>query len=418
MMSLGDVGPIWRSTVRHRAFGLLVLEVVVIFIVVANLLVTGRWFVERVRIPSGHRERDLVDVLVRRPSAPGGTGRAAVVLQHQREIAAVRALPGVLGVAPVSSTQGDDSIVNPNLFWAEGATPAGADGCPGVERSPQGVVVGWGVEAGATLPEVVDLSFVAGGPWARLPDAEQAHAVIVTACLARALFGTTDVVGRTVLSNRYAPARVAGVISDVRMHVPFLPQTQVTAVYPGLADDGRQVNYLIRTAPGQADSVRAAAAAALARLQPPAGGLIKARVFSAAGPRMLYNAYGTVKVFLVLGGGIGLAALLGNITLAALVVASRRRIIGIHRALGATRLDEFRTLWIETLIPGVLGCLLALPLTVFLVAQAHIVFPGARLTMTDIGTTLFVVALVGVPAKIFPAFQAMRVPPSEVGRTL
>ncbi|HEX2657635.1 MAG TPA: FtsX-like permease family protein [Polyangia bacterium] len=411
MMVLGDIGPIWRSTVRHRAFGLLVLEVVVVFVVIANMLVTSRWFVDRVRIPTGHRENDLVDVLVRRPSQPGSV---ALVAQHQRELAVLANLPGALAVAPVSSTQGDDLIANPNLFWT-GAPPLGGEGCDGIERGPNGAVVGWGVEGGVTLPDVLDLQVVEGGSFSPVPEAEGAPSVLVTACLARALFGATNVVGRTLLSNRYPPARVAGVLGDVRMHVPFLPQTQVTAIYPGLADDGRQVDYLIRTAPGQAAAVRDAAAAAL---PPQAGGLVRARVFSAAGPRMVLNAYGSVKVFSVIGGGIALAALLGNVTLAALVVASRRRIIGIRRALGATRLDVFRTLWIETLIPAVLGSLIGLPLTLLMVSQGRVVFPGLRLTVADVGVTLFVVALVGVPAKLFPALQATRVPPSEVGRAL
>jgi putative ABC transport system permease protein len=417
-MDLGDVGPVWRSTLRHRAFGLLVLEVVVIFIIVGNLLVTSRWFVTRVQVPTGHRQTDLVEVLVRRPSSSGGTNPATVASQHQRELAALAALPGVAGVAPVSSTQGDDVMALPNLFWSEGSVPAGPSRCAGVERTPDGVVAGWAVEAGATLPEVIDLGFVEGGSFARLPPDERARAVIVTACFARALFGEDQALGRTVLSNRYAPARIVGVVDDVRMHVPFLPQTEVTAIFPGLADDGRQVRYLVRTAPGRAGVVRDAAAAVLATLLPPVGGLIDARLFASGGPRMVRNAHGTVKVFLVIGGGIGLAALMGNITLAALVVASRRRIIGIRRALGATRVDVFRTLWLESLIPGVLGTLLGLPITMFLIAQASIVFPGLRLTLADVGVTLVLVALVGVPANIVPALQATRVPPSEVGRTL
>ena len=70
------------------------------------------------------------------------------------------------------------------------------------------------------------------------------------------------------------------------------------------------------------------------------------------------------------------------------------------------------------IIPGVLGSLLGLPITMFLIGQASIVFPGLRLTLVDVGVTLVLVALVGVPANIVPALQATRVPPSEVGRTL
>lgn len=408
MMAFGDIGPIWRSTIRHRAFGLLVLEVFVIFIVVGNILVTGRWFVDRVAIPTGHRQRDLVEVLVHRPAT------ASVAQQHEREEAALRAIAGVEGIASVSSTQGDDQVVTPNLFWTEAGVSVGGERCGTVERTPEGVVAGWGVEGDVTLPEVIDLTVVDGQAFAR----ERTGVVLITACFARALFGNTHVVGRTLLSNRYPAARIVGVVADVRMHVPYLHQTDVTAIYPGLADDGRQVRYLLKTAHGQAAAVRDEVGAALAPLLPPAGAMVDARLFAAGGPRMVHNARGTVEVFLVIGAAIALAALMGNVTLAALVVASRRRIIGIRRALGATRLDVFRTLWIETVIPGVVGSLLALPVTLLLVAKAGVVFTGLRLTVADVGVTLVVVGLVGIPAKLFPAYQATRVSPSEVGRTL
>jgi len=424
---LGDLGPVWRSTRRHRAFALLVLEVGVNFVVIANLVILGRWFASRAQFSTGHRERDLVEVRLRRPSGrgasePGGEPRArAGAPSHAAEESALRGLPGVVGVAPVSSMQSDDDWAVPDVFWTEGeggdptrepALAAARGSCSDVERTPAGRVLGWTVEAGAEFPAIADLRFLEGravGPGG--------SGVVVSRCLAQALFGAAPAVGRALHTVRRPAARIVGVVDDVRMRSPLLDQTHVTALYVGAADDGRKVRYLVRTAPGAAEQVERTAPAALRGLIP-AGGLVTARTFAPTGLGVSEDAAGTVEVFLVVGGCLGLAALLGNVTVAAFTVAARRRSIAIRRALGATRGDIFRQLWIEAMIPTTMGCALGFGLTALLLTQSRRLFPGLQLGLADAAITGLALWSIAVPTRVIPALRSIRLMPAEAGRTL
>jgi len=413
----GDWGPIWRSTRRHRAFALLVLEVGVNFVVIANLVILGRWFASRAQFSTGHRERDLVEVRVRRPGRSVSLGAPA----HAAEESALRALPGVVGVAPVSSLQSDDEWALPDVFWSDGtagrATPKPivarvARPCPEVERTPEGRVLGWAVEAGPELPALADLTFTEADPVT-----DRSAGVIVSRCLAEALFGPSPAVGRRLYTTRLGGRPIVGVVEPLRMRSPMLYQTQVTALYVGDADDGRQVRYLLRAAPGAAAQVARTAPAALRGLLS-AGSLVDARVFAPIGPAVTENAEGTVEVFYLVGGCLALAALLGNVTVAAFTVAARRRSIAIRRALGATRADIFRQLWIEAMIPTVMGCALGLGLTGLLLTQSRQLFPGLHLGLVDAAVTALALWSTAVPTRVIPALRSIRLTPAEAGRTL
>src|SRR5262249_18287004 len=154
--------------------------------------------------PPGHRQDDVVEVTVRRPLRDDDARGERLVALRQREAAALRALPGVRDVAAVSSTQIDDRWSFPGLFWAEGAAPGGPSRCPGVERVGGDTVAGWDVATEPALASAVELRFVAGDA-----SALGADTVVVTRCLAEALFGDAPAVGRTLLSTRRLPARIA-----------------------------------------------------------------------------------------------------------------------------------------------------------------------------------------------------------------
>jgi putative ABC transport system permease protein len=413
---IGEVGPIWRSIRRHRAFALLVTEVALGFFIIGNLWATIRWYAEKTLPPAGHHELDVVEVVSRRALAAGDADGARLEALRARERATLMALPDARTVAAVSSTQIDDRWGMPSLFWAEGGQAAEETGCPGVSRGQDGVVAGWEAAAEPTLGAVLDMRLVTGtffGPGATfLPDT-----VVVTRCLAKALWGDQPVLGRTLLSNRRPAARVVGVIDDVRLRVAFLYQTNVTAIYPVPVDDLRLARWVVRTAPGQADVVRAAAVPALDALD---GGehLVTARRFALEGTYSANVAWGTALLLAAVGAMLGVVAILGNMSVAAFLVADRRRVIGVRRALGATRWDIFRYLVIENLLPTQLGNLAGLLLLLATLPAAKLRFTGLHYEVTDALGTAFLLSLGGVLAKLVPALNATRVPPSEITRTL
>jgi putative ABC transport system permease protein len=405
-----EIGPIWRSTRRHRAFALLIVEVALGFFIIGNLLMTSRWYAAHALPPSGHREADVVEVMSRGPAAADAAGR------RQAELAALRAIPGVRFAVGVSSSELDDCWGTPDVFWTDAHVPVAPSACADVTRSADGVVVGWPVSAGPGLVEALDLSYVER----EAPGVAAPTGVLVTRCLRDALTGGASALGLTLRSNRYPPARIVGVIDDVRLHVAFLYQTHVTAIYPGTPDDPRVARTLLRTEPGRAEAVRDAVRPALAGLSAGADGdrLLVARLVSGADTRSAGVARGTVLLLIYVGGLLGVLAVLGNFAVAAFLVGDRRRIIGVRRALGASRWDILRYLLIENLLPTQLGNLLGFLVLLATLPAAKLRFAGIRFDVIDVLATALLLSLGGILAKLLPALRATRIPPSEVTRSL
>jgi putative ABC transport system permease protein len=411
-----EVGPIWRSVRRHRAFALLVTEVALGFVIIGNLAMTIRWYGSKTLPPSGHREDDVVEVTSRRTLTTSARDVDRLEELRARELATLAALPGVLGAARASSTQLDDQWATPGLFWAEPGVAVGPSQCAGVARAGEGAVIGWPVSVGPTLADVVDLRFVAGNATATAPGT-----VVITRCLAEAVFGQTPAVGQLLFSSRHPPARVVGVVEDVRMHVALVYQSWVTALYPAPEDDPRFSRTLVRTVPGRAEAVRAEIVRALGALEPVVPGrdqLVGARLFRREETETAGIAHGTVVILSVVGGMLGLLAILGNFAVAAFLVSDRRRVIGVRRALGATRWDIFRYLLIENLLPTQLGNLLGLLVMLAMVPAAKARFAGITFEPLDALGTALLLSLGGILAKLFPALSATHIPPSDVTRAL
>jgi putative ABC transport system permease protein len=416
MATSNELGPIWRSIRRHRSFTLLIVEVALGFFIIGNLVMTMRWYMGKTLPPPGHRQDDVVEVTVRRPLRDDD-GPARLRDLRWRERAALQRLPGVRDVAAVSSTQIDDRWGFPGLFWTEAGAARGPSRCAGVERAQGDTVAGWDVATEPALARVIDLTFVEGDARALLA----ADTVIVTRCLAEALFGDAPgaALGHTLWSTRRLPARITAVVEDVRLRVPLLYQTQVTALYATPDDDARLARYLLRTEPDHAHGVRAAVGPAIAAVDgDDPDRRVEARLFEPETTVTAGNARGTVIVLAVVGGIMGTLAVLGNLAVAAFLVGDRRRVIGVRRALGATRWDIFRYLLIENLIPTQLGNLLGLVTLLATLPAARARFSGIRFTLADALATAFLLTLGGVLAKLLPALRATRIPPSEVTRSL
>jgi putative ABC transport system permease protein len=400
-----ELGPIWRSVRRHRAFALLVVEVALGFFIIASIIMTSRWYAAHVMPSSGHREADVIEVVTRGPAAPD----EEVARRQRAELAALEATPGVRRAVAVTSSSVDDRWELPDVFWTDAGAANAPSRCEGVSRSSDGVVVGWPVGAGPGLAEALDLRVVEG----------TTDGVVITRCLRDALFGDAPALGRTLYSNAHAPARITGVVEDVRLHVAFLYQTHVTAIYPlgGVAADPRVDRFVVRVEPGRAEEVRGAVVPALARVGG-SGRFASTQLFNDGQTRSAGIARGTVLLLVYVGGLLGVLAIMGNFAVAAFLVGDRRRIIGVRRALGASRADIMRYLIIENLLPTQLGNLLGLLVVLASLPAAKLRFTGIHFDIIDALGTAFLLSLGGVLAKLIPALRATRIPPSVVTRSL
>lgn len=409
-----ELGPIWRSVRRHRAFTLLVVEVALGFFIIGNLVMTIRWYSGKTLPPSGHREQDVVAVSSRRPLRDDDVNGARLQDLRRRERAALAALPGVRSVAAISSTQLDSRWTMHSLYWSTPGSAKGPSACADAPRGANDRLVGWDAATEPSLTETVDLKFVAGDAAAAW---RAADSVVVTKCLADALFGGGPALGQTLYSLSRPPARITGVIEDVRLHQPFLFQTNVVALYDAPPSDPRLASWLVRAEPGRAAQVRDAAQTALEALDTD-DARIDARLFTLEGAHAARIARGTVVVLVVVGVIMGLLALLGNVAVAAFLVGDRRRVMGVRRALGATRWDIFRYLLIENLIPTQLGNLLGVVALLATLPGAKARFAGIHFQLSDALFTAAMLSMGALLAKLVPALRATRIPPSEVTRSL
>jgi putative ABC transport system permease protein len=395
---------------------LVVLEVAAAFAIITSLLMTGSWYVRGADQRSGLDEENLIFFAsyTPLPSAPGADGDDQSLADAQaRDLARVRAVPGVEAATPLSDSVLDERWSFPRLMTGhlpDGAGPAAktADG------------IGWDVYSDAELPRVLQTPFLSGGPPALSAAAAapgRPAAAILTRCLARRLFGgDLPPPGSTVSSEALAPTPIAGVVGDITVRMPYLPDYRCGAFLLGGGPHDHEGRLLIRARSGQRDAV-------IARLDATFAG-DGARRFVRAHPydstETLYHrvGHGLVALLLIFGAIVAGVSLLGALAVSSFQVAERKRQIGIRRALGATRADIILYFLVETSIGAALGSLLGLggAGALFLVMRRvflHIAFEAHFAALTALA--LWLTSLL---ATLVPALRAARVPPSVAARSL
>ena len=120
-------------------------------------------------------------------------------------------------------------------------------------------------------------------------------------------------------------------------------------------------------------------------------------------------------------------AIIGVINTILMSVFERTQEIGIMKAIGASRLDIFQLIWIETLIVctlgGIFGSIIAIfggNLVELLVRNVMPYAPGGRLLLITPELLLFSflgVIIVGIISGLYPAFKAASMRPIEVIRS-
>jgi len=120
-------------------------------------------------------------------------------------------------------------------------------------------------------------------------------------------------------------------------------------------------------------------------------------------------------------------AIIGVINTILMSVFERTREIGIMKAIGASKLDIFKLIWVETLIictlGGIFGSIVAIlggNLTELLVRQVMPYAPGGKLLLITPELLLFSffgVIIIGIISGLYPAFKAASMRPIEAIRS-
>jgi len=385
-----ELGPMLRSLVRRRsASALLVLEVAVATVMLVNYFVIGTYYSHLTFAPSGVDEGNLV--FVTRRLAPGEREPAAARERVTADLARLPRIPGVVAASAVDELPFAEAV--------QLCTVARARDWPWD-------AVAWPLRASDGVAEALGVRVLRGRTFAP----GERGVAIVTSTLAERLMGQVDILGRRIEAEGLPPLTVVGVTSDFRVRIPIAPDNQSVLVAADLPVAERELLYVVRSAPGQAQAVAARVREALGPAQ------VAARVPELSVARSHRVARGAIIVVLwmtVIVVGVTLA---GALAVTSFSVAERTRQIGVRRALGATRGDIVRYFLVENALATTAGIAIGLAITLPLNRLMSSMVPAVAWWQMALSTVLVWAA--GLLSALAPALRAARTPPTVATRAL
>ncbi|MCK9366232.1 MAG: ABC transporter permease [Metallibacterium scheffleri] len=405
--------PILSALRRHKIAALLiVLEIALAFAIVSNAvyLVIGR--LQRVDLPSGIDERNLV--LLRLATAGKQNGSVA---SAQTDLAALRVIPGVesasaINTLPLSGSQwGLAYSLRPMRAFSDGGV-----GAPVFFGGPELLqTLGIRVVQGDAFrsSDYSDLS--SQNAIKIFVNARQA---LITKAFAQRLWPHVSAVGKVMYMGE-TPVLVVGVVSNIIG--PYInanaedPSNYYGVISPFRAGPDLNAWYALRCQPAECARVLKTGAAKLQAMHPTET-LNAQESFMHMRQRYFRNdrsmAWLLVCTVIAL---LGVTAI-GIVGLASFWVQQRTRQIGVRRALGARRVDILRYFQTENFLLATvgiaLGCAAAIGINVWL--MAHYAVPRLPIIYLPIGAVAL--WLLGQLAVLGPALRAARVPPTTAMR--
>ncbi len=399
------------SAMRKTSSGVLLvaLQIALTLAILANALYIVNQRLREAATVSGTVEAGLMYVAIADKTADV-TG--AVI---ERDVARLRAIPGVLSASYVSQVPLSQSGSN-----------SGFQVDPDAVDSPASAAT---YRADANIVQTFGLQLVSGRDlraedqtllrWDDL-STQYPRVALITRSLEEVLFPGESAVGKTIHAGRGAPGvEVVGVVDALvspwgrtswggdPAHSVILPQRMAI---PSLT-------YAVRVEPAQMDRVMGEARSVL---QPQVPGRLVLSTHTMAETRAArYRSERTV----IRGLGLVITLLLvmtagGIIGLASLWVSQRRKQIGVRRALGARRRDILEYFLVENLLISALGvgvgAVLAYALNQLLMADLAL----GRLPPGYVGAGALALVLLGLAAVVGPAWRAAGIPPAVATRSV
>jgi putative ABC transport system permease protein len=335
---------------------------------------------------------------------------------QKREVALLRAIPGVVGVATVSqlpmSRSGSTNSVSVDRKQVNESADAST------YNTGESLVATWGlklVEGRDFNPgDVLDLDVT--------KSVEQPKAVIVTRALASKVWpGQASVVGKTLLfgvGDQASASQVIGVVETLQSaHAQVGEEGELSAIRPQRTLGGTPgASYAVRTEPGQRDRVMKEAEEVI-RKSTATPIIIKMKTAS-DDRKERYRADMALSWMLIT---VSVLLLIitasGIVGMASLLVTQRRKQIGVRRALGARKVDILRYFITENLMitaAGVAcGVVLAIGLNHLLVSNLEM----ARLPLHYLLSGGAIFFVLGVLAVYGPAWRGASISPAMATRS-
>ncbi len=406
-----DIVPILSTLRRHKLTAwLVILEIALTCGIVSNavFLITQR--LDRIDIPSGIAEHEVIQIrLANINTAADHNARTAA------DIAVLQQIPGVLAVASVnqlpfgksSSNSGIKLELNQRQPTLEATTYFG-------ENIAQ--TLGVQLVSGRQLraDEYRDLDDVIQAFGAGKTE-EVPHTVVITQDMADRLWPGQSALGKQLYMGSEVRLTVVGVIKYlVQPQFRDDATAQYSMLVPIRVTEG---NYLLRSAPQDREQILAAALVELKQAYPNRV-VLKKQTWE----NVRHDFFQTDRAMAGLLVGVCIALLLvtglGIVGLASFWVSQRRRMIGVRRALGATRSNILHYFQAENFLLATIGIALGMVLAygINLFLMLHYELPRMPAVYFPVGAIALWV--IGQLAVLGPALRAAAVPPVVATRSV
>ena len=410
-----EIRPIISTLLRQRTGPLLVaLQVAISLAILANALFVVQQRIAVSQRPSGVANEQDVGYVFTRPLQRRGHQEA--LAEQQRELAALKALPGVVSAAwtsqmPMSRSGSSSSVRLTPDQPRESATPAFYNAHPGFLAT-----LGLKLVEGRDFTDA-DLSEI--DPQTAAPGEGQPDVTIVSKALAKLLFPeATTYVGRNIYygaPGSSKPTRIVGVVETLQSPGAGSLTGDLSLILP-IRVSASFSRWVIRAEPGKLHQVLAAADETLRKMAP-----TPVRTFTRTVAEDRTNRYRNERamawMLIAISGLLLLVTMSGIVGMTALRVAQRRKHIGVRRALGARWRDILRYFIVENVIITtggiVAGLLLAVGLNRLLIAYAGM----PRLPLEYLAFGAAALWALGIAAVYGPASKAASISPAIATRT-
>jgi putative ABC transport system permease protein len=409
-----DIFPILSTLRRHKLTAwLLILEIALTCAIVCNAVFLIGQRLQRMDMPSGVAEHELLQIQVADVTAP--TNPYARLAE---DVALLRQVPGVQSVASsnqvpfgTSSSNGNVSLdpaqpqrtLNATTYFAENLSPT----------LGTRLVSGRDLQSDDFVDVETAMKGLGTGDSKSLP-----HVTLITHTLAERLWPGQNPLGRIIYLTPTVGLRVVGVLDSlVRPNAFDAAKAQYTMVVPLRMGANKDQSYVIRTRPEDRANVLAAAIAALKKADPQRVVTTK-RSFDEVRQKFFQDDRAMAGILAGVIAALLIVTALGIVGLASFWVAQRRRTIGVRRALGATRNDILRYFQTENFVLATVGIALGMALAfgINLFLMAHYELPRLPAIYFPVGALSL--WLIGQIAVLGPALRAAAVPPVVATRSV
>ena len=403
-----DIGPIFRALTRNKLGAILIaLQIALTLAIVTNAAYIISERAANIARPSGLDEANTALFITNLFDSNVDQRQL-----YRDDLDAIRSIPGVLAASPAQSIPisgsgwGEDLYNDPEMPSNESINFGN------FMVDEQGLeTFGLELVAGRNFqPEEVKVR--------SFEDIELPDILIVSQALADELFPDGDALDKTVWDepNGERPMRIIGIYDHMQNAWPTSSNVNNTALLPSIAMFGGQMMYVVRSEPGQLQTVMTAVEEYLAGNRSRIVDTV--RSYEEQKRRTYSGDIAMVKLLSVVIATLAGVTGLGIVGLAWFSVTQRQKQIGTRRALGATRKDIISYFmvenWLITTAGLAIGLVGTLALNWFLDTQYEV----GRVPLWYLPLGVVALWALGLVAVLLPARRAANIPPALATRSV